>query len=444
MPDFDDPFKPADATVMRPRPGAGRRGTPEAVPAAGPPTSMRAPVSPAVRPEPIPESTFEVLGTGLNPLVRAASPLLLLAGQLRGTLSGPEVGGLRRHALEEIRRFEQRARGASVTAEVVGAARYALCACLDEAVLSTPWGAQSEWAQQTLLVSLHREAWGGEKFFDMLDKISQDPERHIDLMELQYLCIALGFAGKYHAMPQGDARLADVQQALYRQIRDFRGTPRPDLSLKWKGVEDRRNPLIRYVPWWVVGAAALAILAVTFGIYYARLGTAAGPVHQALAQLGLEGFSSPGPAAPSSGPTIRQLLAPQEKEGSVSIEEDGAVTRVTLLGQNLFASGNATLNAGNEPTLSQIAAALDRVPGRVMVVGHTDNQPIQSLRYRDNFDLSRERAVSVATVLQKSMTRAGAIEWNGVGSTKPLVTPEVTAADRARNRRVEILHMRES
>ena len=39
---------------------------------------------------------------------------------------------------------------------------------LDEAVLSTPWGAQSEWAQHPLLVTLHREAWGGEKFFEML------------------------------------------------------------------------------------------------------------------------------------------------------------------------------------------------------------------------------------------------------------------------------------
>jgi type VI secretion system protein ImpK len=405
---------------------------------------MRAPQPPAVRAEPIPESTLELLGTGLNPLVRAASPVLLLAGQLRGTLSAPEVGGLRRHALEEMRRFEQRARGASISTEVVGAARYALCACLDEAVLSTPWGAQSEWAQQTMLVALHREAWGGEKFFEMLDKISDDPERHIDLMELQYLCLALGFAGKYHAMPQGQARLADVQQGLYRKIRDFRGTPRSELSLKWKGVEDRRNPLIRYVPWWVVGAAALAILTVTFIIYYARLGSAAEPVHQTLAQLGLEGFSRPGPVAPLSGPTIKQLLAPQEREGLVSIEEDGAVTRVTLLGQNLFASGNATFNTANAPVLSSVAAALDRVPGRVMVVGHTDNQAIQSLQYRDNFDLSRERAVSVATLLQKSMTRAGSIEWNGVGATRPLVTPEVTAADRARNRRVEILHMRES
>jgi type VI secretion system protein ImpK len=441
MPDIDDPFKPSDATVMRPRPGAGRRGSPEA---ATPISPLRAPAPSALRVEPVPESTFELLGTGLNPLVKAASPVLMLAGQLRWTLSVPDVGGLWRHALEEMRRFEQRARAASVTAEVVGAARYALCSCLDEAVLSTPWGAQSEWAQQTLLVALHREAWGGEKFFDMLDKISADPERHIDLMELQYLCIALGFAGKYQAMPQGQSRLAEVQQSLYRKIRDFRGTPRPELSLKWKGVEDRRNPLIRYVPWWVVGAAALAILAVAYGVYYARLASASAPVKQALSQLGLEGFSRPGPVAPSTGPTVRQLLEPQEREGSVRIEEDGAVTRITLPGENLFASGNATVTAGHEQTLSRIAAALDRVPGRVMVVGHTDRQPIQSLRYRDNFDLSRDRAVSIATLLQKSMSRAGAIELNGAGSTRPLVDPEVTAADRARNRRVEILHMRES
>ena len=441
MPDFDDPFKPSDATVMRPRPGAGRRGSPDAAPGM---TGMRSPAPPVARVEPIPEAAFDFLGTGLNPLVRTASPLLLLAGQLRGTLSAPEVGGLRRHTLDEIRRFEQRARVAGITTEVVGAARYALCAGLDEAVLSTPWGAQSEWAQQTLLVALHREAWGGEKFFEMLDKISADPERHIDLMELQYLCIALGFAGKYQAMPQGQSRLADVQQTLYRTIRDFRGTPRPELSIKWKGVEDRRNRLIRYVPWWVVGAAALAILAVTFGVYYARLGSAAAPVHQSLSQMGLEGFSQPGQVAPLTGPTIKQLLASEEQNGTVSVEEEGALTRVTLLGQNLFASGNAAVNAGNEQTFSRVASALDRVPGRVMVIGHTDAQPIQSLRYRDNFDLSRERAVSVATILQKSMTRSGGIEWNGAGSGRPLVNPEVTAADRARNRRVEILHVRES
>jgi flagellar motor protein MotB len=42
------------------------------------------------------------------------------------------------------------------------------------------------------------------------------------------------------------------------------------------------------------------------------------------------------------------------------------------------------------------------------------------------------------------MVNSGGLEWNGVGSREPLVKPEVTEADRARNRRVEILHLRES
>jgi type VI secretion system protein ImpK len=440
MPDFDDPFKPPDATVMRPRPGAGRRSSPDSAP---PPAAARplAPHSQAPRVEPLPESSLEFLGIGLNPLVRAASPLLLLAGQLRGTLSPPDVGGLRRHARDEMRRFEQRARGGSISAEVVGAARYVLCATMDESVLSTPWGAQSEWAQHPLLVELHREAWGGEKFFEMLTKIWDDPERHIDLMELQYLCMALGFAGKYHALPQGHAQLADVQQTLFRKIRDYRGTPQPDLALKWRGVEDRRNPLIRYVPWWVVGAAVLAVLAVTFVVYYASLARAAAPVDLALGNLGQSGFDQPPPVA-LTGPTIKQLLAPQEGNRSLSVAEQGPLSTITL-SADLFASGSAAVNPGNEQTLAAIAAAFTRVPGRMMVVGHTDSQQIQSLRFRDNLDLSRARAQTVATLIQKAMGNSAGIEWKGMGSEKPVVE-ERTAADRARNRRVEILHLRES
>src|SRR5258705_8706406 len=258
MPQIDDPFRPADATVLRPRPGAGRPG------AGVPPPLPRWQMPSAPAAEPLPATGRENLGTGLDPLVRAASNVLLLAGQLRGTLAAPDVAGLRRHALDEIYKFEERARSSGIPNEPVLGARYALCAALDEAVLSTPWGAQSEWAQQTLLVALHREAWGGEKFFEMLDRVTADPARHIDLMELQYLCIAFGFAGKYQVSDRGHTRLADVQQSLYRKIRDQRGSPPPELSLRWKGLEDRRHRLVRYVPWWVVGAATLAILAITF------------------------------------------------------------------------------------------------------------------------------------------------------------------------------------
>ena len=446
MSEIDDPFKPSDATVLRPRPGAGRRGSGDSAtfPAASSPAPGAPPGAVGGYSEPVSSAAREFLGLGLNPLVKAASPLLLLAGQMRGTLSAPEVRDLRRHALEEIRRFEERARTAGVSSEVTRAARYALCASLDEAVLSTPWGAQSEWAQQTLLVALHREAWGGEKFFEMLDRISSNPAQHIDLMELQYLCIAFGFAGKYQVVDRGHTKLAEVQQDLYRKIRAHRGTPQSDLSLRWRGLQDKRNPLIRYVPWWVVGAAALAILAIAFFTYYARLGSESGRVEAALAGVGLEEFAVPRPAPPPAGPTVKQLLAPEEAKGTMRVEEDGGKTLITLLASDLFASGSASINQTHEVTLRRVAEALDRVPGRVLVTGHTDDQALRSLRYRDNFELSRARALTVLNILKPAIREPGRLESTGYGSSQPKYQPEATPENRARNRRVEIIHVRGS
>jgi type VI secretion system protein ImpK len=436
MPNIDDPFKP-DATVLRPRPGAGKRGSGDL---GAPP--FRSPAPSYAEPIPATAAAREFLAGGLNPLVQAASPLLLLAGQLRGTLSSPDLSGLRRFTLDEIRRFEERARSSGVPNETVLAARYALCAGLDEAVLSTPWGAQSEWAQQPLLVALHREAWGGEKFFEMLDRISQDPGRHIDLMELQYLCIAFGFTGKYQVLDRGHARLADVHHELYRQIRAQRGTVPPELSLRWRGVEDRRNRLIRYVPWWVVGAGALAILAIAVAIYYSRLGAAASPVLGQLAQVGIEDFSAPRPAAPVAGPTLKQLLSSDETAGRLTVAEQGGRAVITLVAPDLFASGRAEPNSAYAEMLTRIAAALNQVPGRVLVEGHTDDQALRSLKYRNNFELSRERAVNVVNILQRTIDNPARFEVSGAGPSKPLYRPESTSENRARNRRVEITHVR--
>jgi type VI secretion system protein ImpK len=432
MSESDDPFKPpSDATVMRPRPGRRPAADP-----LSPSPSPRTPIPvPAARVEPIPDAAREFLGAGLNPLVQAASPLLVLAGQLRGTLSGPSVGAFRRHVLEEIRRFEERARAARVSSEVVLAARYALCAALDEAVLSTPWGAQSEWAQQTLLVALHREAWGGEKFFDMLGRIAEDPARHIDLMELQYLCLAFGFAGKYQVQAQGHARLAEVQQGLYRRIREHRGVPSPELSLHWEGVKDRRNPLIRYLPWWVVGTLVLVVLTGAYVTYNTLLSHAARPAKNALAQVRSEAFDTGFVAQPPSI-TLRSLLHEQETSHAIAVVEHGGETRITLPAADMFASGRADVNPRYLDLLRQIAAAIDKVPGRVQVVGHTDSQPVRSFRFSDNLDLSRARANAVVAIMRTVMTNPAQVEGNGVGDSDP-----IDRGNPARNRRVEIIHV---
>jgi type VI secretion system protein ImpK len=435
MANNDDPFLRPDATRLRPRPGGGRRPDAPRTQVSAPATSYDA--------TPIPPAARALIGIGLNPLVRAATPLLLMTAQTREALASVDVAGLRRTALDEIHQFEEQARASGVANEVVLAARYVLCAALDEAVLSTPWGNQSEWAQHPLLVALHREAWGGEKFFEMLDRTAKDPAKFIDLMELQYLALVFGFAGKYQVQERGQDKLVEIQQSLYRRIREQRGPSPSGLSLRWRGLEDRRNPILQYLPWWVVSAAALPILAIAFTGFYATLAGTAAPVQAQLARVGLDDFSAPAPVAAPRGPSLKQLLASDEQAGSLSVEEQGSKTTVTLLAPDLFASGSATVNDAYGATLQRVAAAVNKVPGRVLVVGHTDSQPIKSLRFQDNFELSRERAVSVVSVLKQGSDNPARFTWTGVGSSEPRY-PESDQANRSRNRRVEIIHVRGS
>ena len=443
----EDPFAPRDATMFRPRPGAGRRGAerptgPIGVDPGGGASRGAAPTS-FNRASPV-AAMRDFNAAGLNPLLQAASPLLIMMGKLRTSLSNPDIGGLRRQALEQMREFEDRARAGGCANETVIAARYVLCAALDEAVLSTPWGGQSEWGGQSLLVTLHRETWGGEKFFDMLERIGGDPARHIDLMELQYICLALGFAGKYGAADRGHTRLAEIEADLYRRIREHRGTPSKELSLHWQGMQDRRNPVIRYVPWWVVGAFSLLVVAGTFIYFQTTLAALAAPVNARLAHIGLGNAPAlTASTAPSAAPRLRPLLAADEAAGILKVEERGNQTVVTLISSDLFGSGSAVVNNKYDPSLDRIAKALSQVPGRVFVIGHTDDVPLRSLKFQDNYDLSRARAAEVVKLLSRSIDNTGRLEAQGHGDAEPRYKPASLPANRARNRRVEIVHMAE-
>ena len=144
------------------------------------------------------------------------------------------------------------------------------------------------------------------------------------------------------------------------------------------------------------------------------------------------------------GPTLKQLLAADERSGALRVDEDGNRTTITLLAPDLFPSGSVTLNPAYHDALQRVTSALNRVPGRVLVVGHTDDQAIKSLKYQDNFELSRERAVSVAALLQRGIDNRARLNWTGVGASEPRYRPESTPENRARNRRVEIIHVRGS
>ncbi len=447
-PNDDDPLR--DATVVRPRTAATPPAPPVAAPAASsvPRPAATPSRAPAPRADAAPPATInEFLGGGLNALVQAASPLLLLAVQLRNSVSQPDAAHLREQVVAQVRQFESNAQAAGITTQTITAARYVLCAVLDEAVMNTPWGQQSGWAAKTLLVVFHGESYGGEKFFIILDRLCADFSRHIDLIELMYICLTLGFGGRYQIEANGRAKLTDIQEDLYRRLKGQRAPAAEELAPHWKGIEDRRNPLVRYVPLWVIVAAGACLLLGAFLYFYTRLNELSSPVSAQVAQIGLTSTVPPDEARlKQSQPkvvhkSLKQLLAPEEQAGALAVEEkpDGSAL-VRLSAAAMFDSGGTDVSAKEIPLLHEITAALNQVPGRVIVVGHTDDQPVHSLKFKDNYALSAERARSVMQILSQGIDNAGRLESSGAGSSQPIALPPELPANRARNRRVEILY----
>jgi type VI secretion system protein ImpK len=77
------------------------------------------------------------------------------------------------------------------------------------------------------------------------------------------------------------------------------------------------------------------------------------------------------------------------------------------------------------------------------VVGHTDDQPIRSLKFKDNFALSAARARAVQQVLGEGLDNPGRLEASGAGDSQPIALPPNLPANRARNRRVELMYIPE-
>ena len=113
-------------------------------------------------------------------------------------------------------------------------------------------------------------------------------------------------------------------------------------------------------------------------------------------------------------------------------------SQLVIQGDGLFRSGSASVEEKHYALLTRIGDALGQVPGRVLVIGHTDNVPIRSLRFGSNWDLSRQRAVSISQLLTSTTGVRERYHAEGRADTEPLV-PNDSAVNRARNRRVEIV-----
>ena len=458
-----DPFAEPDdneRTVIRPNPG-GKRATPAAAPPqnyGGQPSY--APETPAMgvpAPSQRPASGADanaIAATGMNQLTALATPLLSLVSRIRNRAQHMDPEKLRQSVMAEIRGFENAALKAGEDAQKIKVARYALCATIDDVVLNTPWGEQSVWAQQTMVGTFHRETVGGDRFFDLLARLEQDPGTNIDLLEFLYMCLSLGFEGRLRVESGGSDKHLQIRQALARIIRGQRGEVERDLSPRWKGILRPYQMMSAWRPVWIAVAAMATIMALTFGGFAWALGQKSSAVQDQIASIDpgkpptlLRRAPPPPPPPPQKEEVdhvakLASFLAPEIKDGKVEVFQKGNTITVRLAGVGMFGSGSDALQPAFLPILTRVGEALKDEKGNIVIVGHSDSSKVGGGRFKSNEELSQARADAVLKMFAPVVGDPSRMIAEGHGDKEPIADNK-TKDGRAKNRRIEVLVVKE-
>ncbi|GAA0781661.1 hypothetical protein GCM10009077_28490 [Roseibium denhamense] len=345
-----------------------------------------------------------------------------------------------------IKRFEQDLRNTGISDDQIRSAAYALCATSDDIVQNLPSAGRHQWTQYSMLTQFFGQATGGVEFFQLLEKAKQDPGRNYGVLEVMHACLSLGFYGKYRAIQGGQQGLERERRDLHEILRRVRPRPGDDLSPHWRGLDLMQKRTGFSVPIWSVAAIAGAILLGGYVTLMLLLASGsevvasrasalypAGPVE--LAREGYQPKPPPPPPPPEDAP-IDQVTKQLSGIEGLEIAQAGPAIMLRMRAQ--FDVAAATLRPEFQLLVEQVTQTLDGVDGEILVVGHTDSDPIRNNpRFPTNWHLSVERAKSVAGVMQGILQAPGRVQVEGRGADEP-VAPNTSREGKALNRRVEV------
>lgn len=229
---------------------------------------------------------FKLRGDNPNKMIDAATPLLGLSLRIRSLAQCHDVESIYKQVQEEVKAIELELQQAEIEHAVIMAYRYVLCAVLDEAVMSTSWGTESYWAEHSLLTRFHNETWGGEKVFTILSRLLENPERYKLLLEFIYLCLMLGFEGKYKVVDGGREERERVAVKLYDVLISLDESKEIEsLTSAKEHVVATKYRLSSQMPVWSVFAGCVCLLTIVFILYRYLLNTKSLDVLEQLNQI---------------------------------------------------------------------------------------------------------------------------------------------------------------
>lgn len=398
-------------------------------------------------------------GSPSNPIVAAATNLLILFGRLRTEMVEMEAVPLMEHVTREIDAFEANVLEAGVDPHEAQVAKYCLCGTADDIVQNIPGQDRHVWVQYSMVARFFNKRTSGVGFFQEVEKALQAPAQRFQVLELMQICLSLGFEGKYRSDPNGPMELARIRAAIYESLRRVQPRPDEDISVRWQGVELGNRRLFQAIPLWAVASVVgLLLLGVYLGLSMLISRDGAMISERLLAMhpseiVGLQRASAftpyEFPEEPVTGEEttqldrIRESLDEEIAAGQVNIDTKGDWIFVRVNNLVLFDTGSADTKPEFEELAEEVAEAVNPEPGPMKVVGYTDNVPMSGRgRYKNNFDLSVARATGVNHVLAKFLEKPERVIVEGKGADDP-IADNGTAEGRALNRRVEIMIRRE-
>lgn len=195
--------------------------------------------------------------------------LFLIVIRMRESEDLGEPAALRKLINYYLDLFEKNCKTIGISNEAIFNAKYAIVALIDETVLSVPGVCKDYWLTRPLQLDLFGDNLAGEEFYNKLQKLEMNPEKNKDVLEIYYLCLSLGFEGKYK-LYNGEERIT-IMEELGRKLRRTRMRASTGIS-PHGGRTDfvRVGKGVFLFPLWLSGILALLIIVGTYALFYIR------------------------------------------------------------------------------------------------------------------------------------------------------------------------------
>ena len=199
--------------------------------------------------------------TSKNDLVTFAGPIFDLVLRLKAGIVAPS-NELRPKVASMLNDFERRAERYRYNHKIIQVSKFALAAFVDETVLTNNFPLREQWEKSALQLELFGEQLAGNKFFEKLEAMLRQIDVTQDAVEIYYLCMLLGFKGRY-AVYEQEKLLATMQETANALVKVGKIVP-VELSPHWLVTDQPKPPEKRGMPIWAkitaLGGLGIAVI----------------------------------------------------------------------------------------------------------------------------------------------------------------------------------------